>query len=80
MTFDLRATDDGLFTRFTPLTEAGETAWRKIHVHCPNGVVPNLHAPATFRQLRAAGYRVTARRLARSTEAEDNALLAALGV
>ena len=79
MQFDLRATDDGLFTRFTPLTNDGEAAWRKIHVHCPNGVVPKMHAPAVMRMLRAAGYSVTTRRPARCSAAESDALLAALG-
>ena len=79
MTFDLRATDNGLFTRFTPLTDAGISAWRQMYL-VDGHVVPTIHARSTVVQLRAAGYSVTTRRPARCSDAESDALLSDLGL
>lgn len=60
MTADLTYLDDGFFTAFTPNTSAGVTAWNAIAQQTDGtGKVLSVHAAATCRQLRAAGYSVS---------------------
>tara|TARA_R110002096_G_scaffold45503_2_gene122134 strand:- start:827 stop:1084 length:258 start_codon:yes stop_codon:yes gene_type:complete len=56
---DLLYTQNGMFTRFTPNTEAGETALLDIYKITGDGAVRNDHLKSTLRQLRKAGYKVS---------------------
>ena len=55
MTADLEHITSGLFTRFIPITKAGETAWREMEAQGGAQVLA-VHAQAVIGQLRKAGY------------------------
>lgn len=76
---DLTYTTDGLFTRFFPVTVAGEDTWREMAKE--EGVAAVLNHPAkdVISQLRAAGYSVNkAKKPAKVTPQEIDALFVEL--
>lgn len=79
MLTDLTYTSDSLFTRFFPITKAGEDAWREMAKEDGNAAILNHHAQSAISQLRAAGYSVSkAKKPAPVTDAEIDELLSAL--
>jgi hypothetical protein len=64
MKTDLSFTEDGMFTRFLPNSPAGETAWAELAKNSDgSGAFLTVHAAGIVRQLRAAGYAVSRRRV-----------------
>lgn len=60
-TSDLTYSKQGLFTAFFPKTDQGVEAWRAIAEKTEGtGKVFTRHLPSALKQLRAAGYIVTA--------------------
>jgi hypothetical protein len=79
-TADIEYITTGLFTRFIPLTKAGEDAWRVMH-EANGDAVLSIHAENAIGQLRRAGYKVAkAKKPAKVTAEEVDELLAELGV
>ncbi len=77
---DLTYTTNGLFTRFIPHTEAGESAWR-VMANQGQEAILSIHTGAVLAQLRKAGYSVKkAPKAAKVTASEIDNLLAELGV
>ena len=76
---DLTYTQDGMFTRFIPVTTAGEDAWRTMAAES-NGTPAFLNhlAKGVISQLRAAGYKVTKARPVKVSDKEIDNLLAQL--
>lgn len=78
-TFDLEYITTGLFTRFFPITAAGEDAWREMASHDAVYIF-TMHKAAVLAQLRAAGYSVEKAKKAKPvTILEIDQLLAELG-
>lgn len=79
---DIAYTQDGMFTRFIPLTSHGEAVWREMAEKCMGvAAVLNFEAKAVISQMRAAGYKVAkAKKSAAVWTEEDNALLRELGI
>jgi len=78
-TRDLEYITTGLFTRFIPVTKAGEDAWRVMH-EAKGDAVLSIHAENVIGQLRRAGYKVTkAKKPAKVTAKEVDELLKELG-
>ena len=55
---DLEYTNSGMFTRFYPVTRAGEDAWREMAKEDGCAAVLSIHAKNVIGQLRKAGYSV----------------------
>lgn len=57
MTQDITYTQDGIWTRFFPETDAGRPVWDEMQ---EDGVaaVLNNHAENVIKQIRSAGYRI----------------------
>ncbi len=76
---DLEYTATGPFTRFIPLTKAGEDAWRVMH-EANGDAVLSIHADNVIGQLRRAGYKVAkAKKATKVTAKEVDELLRELG-
>lgn len=73
---DLTYSQDGMFTRFYPETEAGREAWNTMAENDGVAAVLNHHAKSVLRQLRKAGYSVAKAKPV--TEADMDAILAEL--
>lgn len=77
-TFDLEYITSGLFTRFIPITKAGEDAWRTMADQDATSIL-SIHTASVLAQLRAAGYSVRkAPKAAKVTMQEVDDLLAEL--
>jgi hypothetical protein len=74
---DLEHITSGLFTRFVPVTPAGETAWREMEAQ-GGAQILTAHLPQVLEQLRAAGY--TTRRARRVSDLEFQNILEELGI
>ncbi|NBN62062.1 hypothetical protein [Pannonibacter tanglangensis] len=57
---DLVYIEDGFWTRFAPVTDAGDRAWSAMAAAYGNGcvAVPPHHVQSVMQQLRDAGYTV----------------------
>lgn len=71
---------DAPFTRFLPVSTAGEDAWRVIAAQTDGtGAVLTIQEPTTIASLRRAGYSVRKRAAAdMAVDMSDDDLLAAL--
>lgn len=58
MNADLEYIQIGMFTKFLPVTAAGEDAWREMAKADVVAAVLNHHAKSVIAQLRKAGYSV----------------------
>ena len=68
-----------LFVAFYPETEAGQAAWRELAAHNDgSGKVLAIQLPDMLRRFRKAGYVVAKAKPVRFTDAECDAILAAL--
>lgn len=68
-----------LFVQFMPETEAGRLAWCQLaSITDGTGKVLAIHLPDMLRRMRAAGYVVAKAKPVRMTDAEADAILAAL--
>jgi predicted Fe-Mo cluster-binding NifX family protein len=57
---DLTYSQDNIWTRFYPETEAGKEAWDAMHNQgSVNATVLNSHAPSVIYQLKKAGFKVS---------------------
>lgn len=57
---DLTYSQDSIWTRFYPETEAGKQAWQAMHDQgSVNATVLNSHAAIVIYQLKKAGYKVS---------------------
>ncbi len=77
MTVDIEYANHGLFTRFYPVTAAGEDAWRVMAKDDGVAAVLAMHAANVIAQLRKAGYRVAK---AKTVKQSTDELLAELRV
>lgn len=76
---DLEYITSGMFTRFVPITPAGEDAWRVMH-EANGDAVLSIHAENAIGQLRRAGYKVAkSKKPAKVTAEEVDELLKVLG-
>lgn len=58
-TYDLEYTMQGMFTFFTPITDAGVSLWNELAAQTDGtGKVLTAHLDATLAQMRKAGYSV----------------------
>jgi hypothetical protein len=66
---DLEYQNDGMFVRFYPNTEAGETAWREMAKIDGVAAVLSFEARRVIHELRKAGYTVSkAKKVTQSIE------------
>ena len=77
---DLTYTQDGMFTRFFPVTDAGVDAWRVMAEKDGVAAVLSFEAARVIAQLRKAGYSVAKAKKEKISVAEIDSLLAELGV
>lgn len=77
MTADIEYANHGLFTRFYPVTAAGEDAWREMAKDDGVAAFLTMHAANVIAQLRKAGYRVAK---AKPVKQSADELLAELGI
>ena len=75
---DLAYTQDGMFTRFVPQTDAGESVWRQMYEQHGSSAVLNHEASRVMAQIRKAGYSVSKAKPVKAGEID--AILAELGV
>lgn len=75
--YDLEYINDGLFTKFMPVTKAGEEAWREMAKEDGVAAVYVCQANSVLAQLRTAGYSV---RKAKVCKKSINKIMAELDV
>lgn len=73
---DLTYTDDGMFTRFIPMTDQGFTIYQQMIEQAGTAAFLNVTRPSVLAQIRAAGY--TVRKSKKATKAELDEILAEL--
>tara|TARA_R110002012_G_scaffold40376_1_gene111224 strand:+ start:31 stop:279 length:249 start_codon:yes stop_codon:yes gene_type:complete len=56
---DIKYTKNGLFTRFTAVSDEGENVIKEIFRVTGDNVIRNDHLKQTLKQIRSAGYTVS---------------------
>lgn len=74
---DLTYTQDSMFTRFVPQTDAGESVWRSMVEQHGAAAVLNHEAKRVMVEMRKAGYKVAKAKPVKAGEID--AILAELG-